>query len=103
MRSPAIPGQPAHRPRSAADCGADDPGRTRLPRRRRATDGESPNAGAARTVPSSLPNTALWVASAVQRQIAVEELPVIASAIATSVSNKEAHWQHGEQEWVLRR
>jgi patatin-related protein len=65
-------------------------------------DGESPNDGAARIVPSSLPSTALWVASAVQRQIAVEELPVIASAIATSVSNNEAHWQHGEQEWVLR-
>src|SRR4029077_17727181 len=55
-----------------------------------------------RTVPSSLPNTALWVASAVQRQIAIEELPVIANAIATAVSNKEAHWQHGEQEWVRR-
>jgi hypothetical protein len=42
--------------------------------------------------PASLPQTALWVASAWQRDIAAAELPVIAREILSTPSRRPSHW-----------
>jgi patatin-related protein len=43
-------------------------------------------------IPASLPQTALWVASAWQRDIAAAELPVIAREILSTPSRRPSHW-----------
>jgi len=42
--------------------------------------------------PASLPQTALWVASGWQRDIAAAELPVIAREILSTPSRRHSHW-----------
>jgi patatin-related protein len=42
--------------------------------------------------PASLPQTALWVASGWQRDIAAAELPVIAREILSTPSRRSSHW-----------
>jgi len=44
--------------------------------------------------PASLPQTALWVASAWQRDIAAAELPVIAREILSTPSRRPSQWAH---------
>jgi patatin-related protein len=43
-------------------------------------------------IPASLPQTALWVASAWQRDIAANELPVIAREILSTPSRRHSQW-----------
>ena len=52
-----------------------------------------------RPLPPSLPETSMWIASALQRRIVDKELPIVAEAITVDVDRGAANWRD-ERQWV---
>lgn len=56
-------------------------------------DGDGP-------LPTSVPNTAMWVAGYLQRWIVAQDLPVVAQQMRADVEDGSATWRGDERAWV---